>query len=523
MIEQKKYTGDTNEIKANQNIIFNIQSYTLTGRIGNYGTLKIIGTGTINKTGTNVIVNRGNLIIGEEGATTGVTVFSYGEAFNCIVNEESSSLTINYATLYADEITSHTILVRTGTTVNINNGVFANKGNGSSANSSIQETIDIKEGAIVNIKGGKITNLASTKDTIVNAGILNVSGGTIESKSIDYNAIYVTGEAKISDGTIKNYSKGRAVLVKGTNSKITFSGGLITNNGYYPNNEFSNLELRVALEVGTGATVNMTGGTVENIGLPSNLKVGSDGNATKDSGQGTAVRIIYGTFTMTGGTITSGASYYIENNVHKPLGSIVISKSAVVTINGGKIINTGKVYDTSKTLKGTLSPWGYSGAAMTIATATVNIKKGTISGKNCFIYKTSSTSADSTNIVRIATIYFRADGGKATINGGTITNSYVKGVYGGSAIRVRKTATLKVQASTANVEISSYDNTKSDTHSKRYPTVAIADGGTFTFSATANANYKAQIISWNSSKAVGDGYWYYNEGTSKGAKGSKKQ
>ena len=138
MIEQKIYTGDANEVKANQNIIFNIQSYTLTGRIGSYGTLKIIGTGTINKTGTNVIANRGNLTIGEEGATTGITVFSYGESYNCLVNEESGTLTINYAKVYANEITSHALLVRTGTTVNINNGVFANKGNGSSANSAIQ-------------------------------------------------------------------------------------------------------------------------------------------------------------------------------------------------------------------------------------------------------------------------------------------------------------------------------------------------------------------------------------------------
>lgn len=522
MIEQKIYTGDANEVKANQNIIFNIQSYTLTGRIGSYGTLKIIGTGTINKTGTNVIANRGNLTIGEEGATTGITVFSYGESYNCLVNEESGTLTINYAKVYADEITSHALLVRTGTTVNINNGVFANKGNGSSANSGIQETIDIKTGATVNIKGGTITNLASTKNTIGDAGTLNVSGGTIESKSIDYNAIYVTGEAKISNGTIKNYSKGRAVLVKGTNSKLTFSGGLITNNGYYPNNQYSNLELRVALEVGTGATVNMTGGTVENIGLPSNLTVGSDGIATKDSGQGTAARV-YGTFTMTGGTITSGASYYIQDNAHKPLGSIVISNSAVVTINGGKITNDGKVYNTNKTLKGTLSPWGYRGATMTIATATVNIKKGTISGENYFIYKTSSTSTDLSNIVPIATVYFRADGGKGTINGGTITNTYIKGKFGGSAIRVRNTATLKVQASTYNVRIRSYDNTNSTAHSKRYPTVAVADGGTFTFSATANSSYNAQIVSLNSKNATGTGYWYYNEGTSKGATGSKKQ
>lgn len=522
MIEQKIYTGDANEVKANQNIIFNIQSYTLTGRIGSYGTLKIIGTGTINKTGTNVIANRGNLTIGEEGATTGITVFSYGESYNCLVNEESGTLTINYAKVYADEITSHALLVRTGTTVNINNGVFANKGNGSSANSGIQETIDIKTGATVNIKGGTITNLASTKNTIGDAGTLNVSGGTIESKSIDYNAIYVTGEAKISNGTIKNYSKGRAVLVKGTNSKLTFSGGLITNNGYYPNNEYSNLELRVALEVGTGATVNMTGGTVENIGLPSNLTVGSNGIATKDSGQGTAARV-YGTFTMTGGTITSGASYYIQDNAHKPLGSIVISNSAVVTINGGKIINDGKVYNTNKTLKGTLSPWGYRGATITIATATFNMKKGTISGENYFIYKTSSTSTDLSNIVPIATIYFRADGGKGTINGGVVENTYIKGKFGGSAIRVRNTATLKVQASTYNVRIRSYDNTNSVAHSKRYPTVAITEGGTFTFSATANSSYNSQIISWNSSKAAGDGYWYYNEGTSKGAKGAKKQ
>lgn len=516
------YTGDTNEIKANQNIIFNIQSYTLTGRIGNYGTLKIIGTGIVNKTGTNVIVNNGNLTIGEEGATTGITIFSYGEAFNCIVNEGTGALTINYAILYADEITSHTLLVRTGTTVTINNGVFENKGNGSSANFNIQETIDIKTGATVNINGGTITNLASTKNTIVNAGTLNVSGGTIESKSINYNAIYVTGEAKISNGTIKNYSKGRAVLVKGTNSKLTFSGGLITNNGYYPNNEYSNLELRVALEVGTGATVNMTGGTVENIGLPSNLTVGSNGIATKDSGQGTAARV-YGTFTMTGGRITSGASYYIQENVHKPLGTMVISNSAVVTINGGTITNTGKVYNTNKTLKGTLSPWGYRGATITIATSTFNMKKGTISGENYFIYKTSSTSTALSNIVPIATIYFRADSGKGTINGGNVTNTYINGKFGGSAIRIRNTATLKVQSSTANVKISSYDNTNSDAHSKRYPTVAITEGGTFTFSATANSSYKAQIISLNSKNATGTGYWYYNEGTSKGAKGEKKQ
>ena len=407
-------------------------------------------------------------------------------------------------------------MVRTGTTVTINNGVFENKGNGSSANFNIQETIDIKTGATVNINGGTITNLASTKDTIVNAGTLNVSGGTIESKSIDYNAIYVTGEAKISNGTIKNYSKGRAVLVKGTNSKLTFSGGLITNN------EYSNLELRVALEVGTGATVNMTGGTVENIGLPSNLTVGSNGIATKDSGQGTAARV-YGTFTMTGGTITSGASYYIQENVHKPLGTMVISNSAVVTINGGTITNTGKVYNTNKTLKGTLSPWGYRGATITIATSTFNMKKGTISGENYFIYKTSSTSTALSNIVPIATIYFRADSGKGTINGGNVTNTYINGKFGGSAIRIRNTATLKVQSSTANVKISSYDNTNSDAHSKRYPTVAITEGGTFTFSATANSSYKAQIISLNSKNATGTGYWYYNEGTSKGAKGAKKQ
>lgn len=522
MIEQKKFTGDTNEIKANQNIIFNIQSYTLTGRIGNYGTLKIIGTGTINKTGTNVIVNRGNLIIGEEGATNGITIFSYGEAFNCITNEEVATLTINYAKVYANEITSHALLVKTGTTVNIKNGIFANKGNGSSANSSLQETIDIKSGATVNIYDGTITNLASTKNTIINAGTLNISGGTIESKNIDYNAIYVTGEATISNGTIKNYSEGRAVLVKGDNSKLTFSGGLITNNGYYPNNEYSNTALRVALEVGTGATANMTGGTVENIGLPSNLTVGSDGIATKDSGQGAAARV-WGTFTMTGGTITSGASYYIQDDAHKPLGSLLISDSGTVTLNGGTITNTGKVYNTSKTLKGTLSPWGYRGATLTITTATFNMKKGTISGENYFIYKTSSTSTDLTNIVPIATVYFRAEGGKGTINGGTITNTYINGKFGGSAIRVRDTATLKVQASTANVRIKSYDNTNSTAHSKRYPTVAIVDGGTFTFSATANSSYNAQIVSLNSSNATGTGYWYYNEGTSKGATGSKKQ
>ena len=282
------------------------------------------------------------------------------------------------------------------------------------------------------------------------------------------------------------------------------------------------MELRVALEVGTEATVNMTGGTVENIGLPSNLTVGSNGIATKDSGQGTAARV-YGTFTMTGGTITSGASYYIQENVHKPLGTMVISNSAVVTINGGTITNTGKVYNTNKTLKGTLSPWGYRGATITIATSTFNMKKGTISGENYFIYKTSSTSTALSNIVPIATIYFRADSGKGTINGGNVTNTYINGKFGGSAIRIRNTATLKVQSSTANVKISSYDNTNSDAHSKRYPTVAITEGGTFTFSATANSSYKAQIISLNSKNATGTGYWYYNEGTSKGAKGAKKQ
>ncbi len=422
------------------------------GTMGNYGTLTIAGTGSINNsanwvngpTGTVTFGGAGTIYAGANwtndgtftagtgtvefnGATSGNIISGTTNFYNATINKGSSTATI----LDVNGTVTQTVV----SNLTCTNGLLRISTGGSWTKSASGATIGAASGLHVNggaftLNGGSITNNGLFKTTTGTATIGNSSGNSITNQSGSSFIIDGAGTVNIA-GRMEATGSGSFNQSAGTLNVCTSGNGSAT---------FASLDMAsVASFTMTGGAINVvqksTGstqidyknlaGTVSISG--GTLTIGT--NATSASSnfniQGAMPPLIVDNTTNAKTVTINGASTVYGNVTINSTSSLVLNSGVIATVNGS-LSNSG-TYNATGTLN-LAGDWTNNGTFTSNTGNTVVFNGGsssTISGSgtdnfaNLTISKTSSTPLLEVTLGKDATVLgtLTLTGGKLIVNG----------------------------------------------------------------------------------------------------------
>ena len=423
VVKLLKDTSEVLTISAGKNIVFDLQSYTISNNgafpvIENYGKLKI-SNGTItssanqgainNKTGAQLIMNGGKII------ATGIrqAIYNDGGTLEITGTAYLSSKATERATVQNQS--KGTLIITGGTIVSENNAAVQNAGT---------MTIGIKDGnAYMNnpVFQGATYGINSTSNFKFYDGI--VKGRTkafySEAKIIDKEPDYsiVSGTETIDGKTYKTAHLAIAAVIM-----VAETDGI----------EYRTLQeaINAVPNNNTESLVKLISDTSGEITIKSNQKIKLDlQNYTLENSSGSSVIVNNGTLEILNGTITSdGSSAAIDNNATGFLkvngASIVATGTRQAIYNYGGIVEiTGNAYLSSVTTGKPTSAALERATVQNLLNGTMTITGGTIVGVN-----QQAISNEGTLIIGI-----KEDGNISTTSPSIIGKTYgIKGTNTGT-------------------------------------------------------------------------------------------
>ena len=232
-----------------------------------------------------------------------------------------------------------------------------------------------------NLSGGVIGNYTSNTygygGGVYNAGTLKLASGNVSYNKTDaayaYGVgVYNAGTFDMTGGEIsgnkneKNSSAGGGVYTTGSGHKFTMSGGAVVSNW--------------AQSYGGGVYVT----SLSEFEMSGTASVSS--NKTSTSGSGGGIYLYGGTFTLSGGTITSNANAKWGKGVHVESGTFNMKDAAVVASSNDVYLNSEKTITIADTLS----------ASGSVATVTLkNWNRGTNFLSSTYANRTKLNAAQS--------------------------------------------------------------------------------------------------------------------------------
>ena len=528
-------------VAANQNIEFDLQTYTIAGSnsmetIINRGTIEL-HNGTITNDSENAINNYGIVTI--NGGTYAV---SGSATMPALFNQTNATMTINSGTVTSNGIAVYnkvdgTVTISGGNLSNAASNLvrsygtlYINTGANLTSSTNLPTVLNTVEGTLY-FQGGTITS--TTSNVVANYGVAIFSGGTITSAQTAYPAVVNQPDATltINSGTITN-----------TGSQALYNYGSTTINGGTLRSTNSVYETTTNLE---DATLTMNGGSI----------IGAKTGIFND---------VDATVILQGGSITSPSYFLVENDgtllIHDGLNInttssyplIMNTSTGVLNIDGGIIKNSASTIiqnnGGSATISGGLfenssndALYNRSGGTMTISGGTINgsgnavlnirdstatITGGTFTSATDYaLYNTGTMSVgNSANVVSTiaSAAAYNGSGGILNIQGGTLTSSAANVVNNYGTLTISGGTSTSTSSShpsivnqangTLNVTGGTISGTSNAIWNKQNGTANLS-GGTLTSSTNALYNSGTMYIKTGFSLTVPSSTPVYNTST----------
>lgn len=364
-------------------------------------------------------------------------------------------------------------------TVTLSGGIIrGNKTNANAAGLYVQ-------GGDVTLDGTEISG--NTADGNGGGVMVNSTKYTSNGENVMKEGSLIFKSGSISDNTAKN---GGGVLVQGTGSKMTMTGGTVSGNKSVKGGHAG------GLYISTNTTFDMTGGTVKNnrstagegggiVGLRSVLTL-SGGSVTGNYafGSGGGIRLMGATLNISGASITGNtakingggirANRTVDKATNTEYKSTINMTSGRVSnnsgTNGGGILLEGKgtvMNLKGGTVSGNTATTAHGGGIYVSTDTRLNMTGGSVSNNR-------AGNGEGGGIVVLRT-------GVANLSGGTISGNFAKGSGGGlrlmgSTVYLRGTSITSNRAELNGGGIRAARNTNKDTGQVWIPKLVISGG-----------------------------------------------
>lgn len=353
-------TGENSAITVSGGTVSTSSTYRAIDAAGTNSKITICGSGRVQSSvmsirAVNIVEIKDNAVVSITGSNTAI----YGEENSIIdvsggtITSVSGSAIVNNGANCKVMLSGGTITSNTGRAISINSSSSAStitiSGNAKiirTTTTNISEAIynpagsvEVKDNAEINVSGG----------AGINAAIVTVGGGTIYAASDAISSSNANAKITISGGLVKS-GTGNAINADGTNSQVIISGNAKVQGSSYGNA----IRTKGSVEVKDNAEVSSSTTTIAATGASSKVTVSGGTISNNFSGNSSTVTTAISVSGANSAIIISGGT--VSSNFSRTISAT--GTNSTVTVSGGMVhtnSNNQAIYVTQANSKITIS------------------------------------------------------------------------------------------------------------------------------------------------------------------------